>query len=123
MGSVVTKELTAVRRAAAPANGSARKSVRVVNRAEVRLAIENMRDDACARCIEGALELIAGVEAVGVSVSDRTARVVFDTGRVREWQFERAVRAMGYELKSCERVPARAAGGTRTVERSTPWNG
>jgi len=120
MGSVVTKELIAVRRAAgAPVTGPARWSVR----AEVQLMIEGMRDDACARRLEGALGLIAGVEAVRVSLGDWTARVVFDAARVREWQFERAVRAMGYRLKSCERVSARTAGDTRSVERSKPWNG
>lgn len=90
---------------------------------EARLAIAGLHDDACALSVEGALGLIPGVYAVRASCPDGTARVVFDSTRVRDWQFERAVRAMGYQLKSCEPVPVHAGGNARYAERSKPWNG
>ena len=67
--------------------------------AQVALPLRGMRDDACARCIEGAIGLIQGVREVRVSLTMRTARVLFEPGRVHGWQFARAVRAMGYELE------------------------
>src|SRR3972149_2063881 len=73
---------------------------------EALLRIGGMRGEECARAIEGSIGLIGGVRSVRVSSTTRSGRVLFDAARVRDWQFERAVRVMGFELERCERLGA-----------------
>jgi len=90
---------------------------------EIHLEIEGMRDDDCARAVEGAIGLIGGVRAVRVSFITQGAWVVFESARVREWQFERAVRAMGYRLETHNAAPGNLGAETQNEERSNQWNG
>ena len=78
---------------------------------EAALRIGGMRGEECARAIEGSIRLIGGVRAVRVSSTTRSGRVLFDAARVRDWQFERAVRVMGFELEGCTRLGASTSGG------------
>jgi copper chaperone CopZ len=78
---------------------------------EAALRIGGMRGEECARGIEGSIGLIGGVRVVRVPFTTRSGRVLFDAARVQDWQFERAVRVMGFELERCERLGAGTSGG------------
>lgn len=123
MGTGSMNEHLAVRFAAAAGDRRVLRTRGDERLTETRFMIEGMRDDACARCIEGAIGLIGGVHAVRVSLPSRAAWVVFDSARVRDWQFERAVRAMGYRLESRNAAPGSLGGETQNDARSNQWNG
>jgi copper chaperone CopZ len=123
MGTGSTSELSAVRFVAAAGDGRVLGTRGDECLTETRFVIDGMHDDACARCIEGAIALIGGERVVRVSLSSRTAWVVFDSARVREWQFERAVRAMGYRLESRHAAPGSLGWDTHNEVRSKQWNG
>jgi hypothetical protein len=76
-----------------------------------------------ARAIEGSIGLIGGVRTVRVSFATGSGRVLFDAFRVQDCQFERAVRVMGLDMVSCERLGASMSRGWAlgTCASSSRW--
>ena len=64
---------------------------------EVRLALRNVESPRDAASVRSALELIEGVREVRLSDDLREALVSFDLVKAEPAQFNRALRAVGYE--------------------------
>jgi len=62
-----------------------------------RLVIEGMGDEAALRSVRSALQFIAGVKAVRISLEDGVAEVDFDPTKVKPAQLHTAVRAVGFK--------------------------
>ena len=64
----------------------------------VNFPIEGMRCDACANKLHKALASLPGVQELSVSLTDRRARVVFETGDIHINRLADAIREAGFQM-------------------------
>jgi len=75
------------------------RSVRAARTGSATLELAGMKNERDARSVHSALSLIGGVTTVRVSLEKHRAQVAFDPDKVKPWQFQAAVKAVGCETK------------------------